>query len=159
MAYLSNVDIYYEMAEEAYKVMSEALQTRYVMSVDRKTMTVDGAKVELASKQAFIVIAFCAIHFEALVYIIALQKLGPEGALRVDRKLYEDRIVALGCPHDSLLKQAKHLREVRKKMVHEKAIDLEAKPDLYAANIGMAWDAAHDAVMFIRELRDAVLSS
>lgn len=159
MGYLTNVETYYEMAEEAYKAMSEALQTRRTISADHKTMTVDGAKSQLASRQAFIVIAFCAIHFEALVYILALEKVGTTEALKVDRKLYEERLRALGCPHQALIDQAKRLREIRKDMIHEKAIDLGSKPDLHKMNIGMAWDAAHDAITFIRNLRAAVLAT
>jgi len=157
VAYLTNCNTFYEMAEESYSAMELALKGSRSISADGKTMTEDGAKRNFASKQALIVIAFSAMHFEALVFIVAHQKLGMSAAQRLDRKLYEERLVALGCTNQSLIDQAKNLREMRKEMVHEKAIDLGSKPDLNSMNIRIAWDAAYQAISFIRELRSRLL--
>ena len=147
------------MAEEAYSAMEASLTESRSISPDGKTMKLDGEKRYFASKQAFIVVAFCAMHFEALTFIVAHKMLGMSAARQIDRKLYEQRLVALGCPHQSLIEKAKNLRELRKEMIHEKAIDLESSPDLNTLNIRLAGGAAYEAISFIREYRASVLAT
>jgi hypothetical protein len=153
VAYLSNVDTYYDIAEEAYEAMKQALRGSQEIAADGQSMVVRGEKKYVASKQACVVIAFSSIYFEALVFILAHNRFGLGRALKIDRKTYEERLRELDCPHQVLLDQARALREMRKEMIHEKAIDLEARPDLNAMDIRMPSACAHDAITFIRTLR------
>jgi hypothetical protein len=147
------VDTYYEIAHEAYEAMKQALHGSHEIAPDGKSMVVHGEKKYAASKQACVVIAFSSIYFEALVFILAHNKFGLDRALKIDRRVYEERLRELGCPHQPLLDQARALSEMRKEMVHEKAIDLEARADLNAMGIRMVTTCAHDAITFIRNLR------
>ena len=137
MAYITNVHVFYEIAKEAHDAMQSAIEN------DRNT----------AFKQSCIAIAFCSMHFEALIYIAALQRFGAKTAKEIDKLPYEQRLERLGCPHETLLAGAKELRLQRKEMIHEKAIDLESSPNLNSMNIRFAWDVADESMEFIDALR------
>ena len=124
MPYLSNVDVFLAMAEESYAAMQEATSAGRTPKPDGSGYMVTFDATRSAFKHACIVIAFSAMFFEALTYLISLQRYGKAEAAKIDRMLYEERLVVLGVTNPELLALAKEFRGIRKELVHEKAVEL-----------------------------------
>lgn len=124
MPYLSNVDVFLAMAEESYAAMQEAMSAGRTPKSDGSGYIITYDATRAAFKYACIVIAFSAMFFEALTYLLSLQRFGKAVATKIDRMPYEERLVALGVTDPGLLTMAKEFRGIRKELVHEKAVEL-----------------------------------
>lgn len=150
MAYLTNVDVFLSIAEESYAAMKLAFESGRRPKPDGLGYIVTLDATRTSFKQACITVAFAAMYFESLIYLIALRELGKDEALKVDRMLYEDRLEILGVKDTELLAKAQEFRKARKELVHEKAIELGQPidpPPRYAQ------DMAEQTMQFIAALR------
>lgn len=108
-------------------------------------------------KQSLIAIAFAAIYFEALLFLVGKQRLKERWDRKMDRRLYEEKLEALGVTEKDLLASAERLRLSRNDLVHEKATPLGEIP---SSELRWAHEEAAHAIDFIahlsERLRDAV---
>ena len=72
-------------------------------------------------KKSLIAVAFSGIYLEALLFVHGTLRMGEDWEKKFDRKVYEEKLTALGIADEKMLAGAKRLREVRNDLVHEKA--------------------------------------
>lgn len=72
-------------------------------------------------KHSLIAIAFAGMYLDALLYITGMKRLGKEAYERIDRKCYQDKLVALGIRDSHILSACARFRTCRNELVHEKA--------------------------------------
>lgn len=156
MPYLSNVDVFLAMAEESYAAMQEAMSADRTPKPDGSGYIITYDATRSAFKHACIAIAFSAMFFEALIYLVSLQRFGKPAATKIDRMLYEERLAALGVTDPELLTMAKEFRSIRKELVHEKAVELGEVVDpapRYAQHM------ADEAMRFVAALKGQFVSA
>ena len=156
MAYLSNVDVFLAIAEESHSAMTASLESGRRPKPDGSGYIVTYDQTYTSFKQACATVAFAAMYFEALMYLLALQHRGKDAALKLDRLLYEKRLEAIGVADPTLLAMAKEFREARKELVHEKAIELGQPidpPPRYAQAM------ADQAMKFLKALRAELVAA
>ena len=92
MAYLTNIDVFLSIAEESHAAMKTAFESGRRPKPDGSgyIFTLDTHRTSF--KHACITVAFAAMYFEALIYLLALRELGKDEAIKVDRMLYEHRL-------------------------------------------------------------------
>jgi hypothetical protein len=125
-ALLTNAHVYRAIAEEA---LAEAVR----LDAGGKRPKPDGSPgfviqfdpERKSFKQSLIAIAFSGIYLEALLFVHGTFRMGADWEKKFDRKLYEEKLAALGITDTELLASAKRLREVRNDLVHEKARPLD----------------------------------
>ena len=111
-----------------------------------------------AFKQNLIAIAFSAIYFEALLYLVGTRKMGAKWNDEWDRKKkLEQKLKELGINDEDFLKSAERLRKSRKDLVHEKAVLYENPhgkigEDVASTEIRFAQEEAAFAVAFISQV-------
>ncbi len=116
----SNVHIFYKIAQESHTAMTSNLDKH-------RTPKPDGGFIikldpdQKSFKKAFITIVFSGIFLESVLHILIVQRKGVDTYKKYDRKSYEEKLKLLGCNDQRILGQCKHLREVRREIVHEKA--------------------------------------
>ncbi|MCP4609688.1 MAG: hypothetical protein GY845_13335 [Planctomycetes bacterium] len=72
-------------------------------------------------KHSLIALAFAGIYLDALLYITGMNRLGKEAYDRIDRKCYQDKLVALGIKDSKVLSTCARFRICRNELVHERA--------------------------------------
>ena len=83
-------------------------------------------------RHSLVAIAFAGMYLEALLYIKGIKRLGEPAYNKIDRKSYEEKLIALGITDSKLLAACKRFRTARNELVHEKAFQ-ESEP--WAAQI------------------------
>lgn len=153
---LSNIATYKAIAveanAEAQRLWSEA-RTPKPDGSEGFILTFDPSRRSF--KQSLVAIAFSAIHFEALLYLIGIQVMGNKWKNHMDGKSYEDKLIALGVTEEALLEGAKRLRKSRKDLVHEKAVSVEK-----LSNVDIRWahEEAAFAVQFVSQAAERLQS-
>lgn len=147
---ISNVETYLAIAREAHAEMQK-------FDSESRRPKPDGSPGHIVTfdpnhrsfKHAIIAIAFSGMYFEAAVYLMARHKFSKTKAAKIDRMPYEQRLVEIGVSDQSLVDAATALREVRKDLVHEKAIMPE---ELKMATCHFAQKSADQAINFVNKL-------
>ena len=101
-------------------------------------------------------IAFSGIYLEALLFVHGTFRMRESWEQKFDRKLYEEKLKALGITDEKLLASAKRLREVRKDLVHEKARPLDTAA---LSNTYWAQSEAAASVAFIQTIAAKLASA
>ncbi|MEX8500035.1 hypothetical protein [Leptothrix ochracea] len=125
-ALLTNAHVYRAVAEEA---LAEAVR----LDAAAKQPKPDGSPgfviqwdpERKSFKNSLIAIAFSGIYLEAILFVHGTFRMGKDWEKNFDRKLYEEKLKALGITDEVLLAAAKRLREVRNDLIHEKARPLD----------------------------------
>jgi hypothetical protein len=123
---LTNAHVYRAIAEEA---LAEAIR----LDAAAKQPKPDGSPgfvIQLdperkSFKRSLVAIAFSGIYLEALLFVHGTFRMGARWEQKFDRKLYEEKLKALGITDEELLASSKRLHEVRNELVHEKARSLD----------------------------------
>lgn len=151
---ISNAETYLAIARDAHAEMkrldSESRRPLPPMQdgSPRYIFTRDPGRRSL--KQAMITIIFSGIYFEAVVYLTALRKFSKTDACKIDKMAYEERLPELGVDDKTLADAAKALREVRRDLVHEKALLTKG---LHSATWRVAQESADQAIALVNELQ------
>ena len=156
MTYHSNLDVFFSVAEESYSTMKEATAAGRRPNPSGSGHIISWDVNRTSFKHACITVAFAAMYFEALIYLLVLRDFGEEEAIKIDRMLYEARLEKIGVTDSDLLTSARQFREARKGLIHEKAIDLN-QPTLPLPKY--AQTMADDAMQFITDLRAQLLAA
>lgn len=155
----SNANIYRSIAEEANA------HAQFLWD-EAKTPNSDGSAgfaialdpSRKAFKQSLIAIAFSAIYFEALLYLVGTRKMGAKWNDEWDRKkTLEQKLRELGINDEDFLNSAERLRKSRKDLIHEKAVFYENPPgkigeDVASTEIRFAQEEAAFAIAFISQV-------
>ena len=151
MGVLSNIDVYWAIAEEAHANMQTAWAEHVTPKPDGQPGYIIRWDPDRSSfKSAMIAIAFCGMFLDSLLYLSLQDRLGRVKALRVDRLPHEKRLEALGIIDSVLLDRMVAFRESRKDLVHEKAVELT---DLTGQSIRTAQDTADSAMSLMQDIR------
>jgi len=118
---ITTVDIYRDIAIEAYETMCE--------TIGRDTTPIPGSsgvikKVDLkytSFKYAMFTIVFTGIWLKANTHLLIVQTFGKNKFKDYDFKPYEERLKALGIQDSTVLSRVKNFRNDRRELVHEKA--------------------------------------
>jgi hypothetical protein len=124
-ALLTNVRIYLAIAEEAAaesKRLAEGARTRRsdggwvtAFDPDRRSF-----------KHSLIAVAFAGIYLEALLGLVARERLPEHRLKKFDRSTYEEKLKLLGMSDPDLLGRCKRFRLARNDLIHEKVVDLDS---------------------------------
>lgn len=120
---LSNAQVYLAIAEEALTEsnrLDEATRTPKPDGEHGFVITYDPEHTSF--KRSMIAIVFAGLYFEALLYMVGVERLGKDEYMKIDRKCYEEKLHALGVFDIETLATCKRFREARKDLVHEKAV-------------------------------------
>ena len=152
MIILSNLQTYWDIAHEEHRKSVAVLERHRKPKPDGSeghVITIDPE--QRSFKSAMIATAFSGMYFEALMFLTAQAKFGREEALRIDRKLYEERLELNGVSDPLLLAKAKEFREMRKELIHEKADYINR----LSGKLRTAQEMADSAIKFIDAVKDA----
>jgi hypothetical protein len=91
---------------------------------------------------------------ESCFYIAGVKRFGKEDYNNNhDRKTYEQKLQLFGLCDPELLAEAKRFREIRKDLVHEKAIEIS---DLTADALHNAQEEAKKAISFVKQVAESL---
>ena len=129
----SNLHIYLAIAKDslAKSDRTGAAQTRPKPNGEKGSIITYDPK-HRSFKYSLVAIAFAGIYLEALLYIKGVKRLGKAAYDKIDRKIYEDKLKALGITDPELLALCKRFRIARKELVHEKAFQ---QSELWGAQV------------------------
>jgi hypothetical protein len=151
---ISNINAYLAIAEESHAEMTRLLNVERRPKPDGSpghVITYDPTQASF--KQALICIAFSAMYFEALTYLVARSRFSKTKAEKIDGLNYEQRLESLGVLEPDLQVAAKSFRDARRDLVHEKAIlptEIGKKPIWRAQNV------ANESIAFVRAVSGAL---
>lgn len=97
-------------------------------------------------KHSLIAIVFAGIYLDALLHIEGVRRLGKAQYRAVEKKPYEDKLVAVGISDRDVIAACKRFRTSRNDLVHEKAIELAPSPK---ARFRVAQKEASHAIAFV----------
>ena len=151
---ISNIDIYWAIAEQAHADMQALLLEHRTPKTNGEPGFIIRIDPERRSfKQAMIAIVFSGMVLDSLLYISLVDRLGKTQATKADRLPHEDRVRALGVTDPELLSRVVAFREARKDLVHEKAVDIS---ELGGQTMRTAQREAECAIALVKELRVAL---
>jgi hypothetical protein len=148
---ITNVDIYLAIATES-QAEAERLETlsRRPNPDGGFIITYDPARKSF--KNSLIAITFAGIYLDSLLYIAGVKRFGRRKYnKKYDKKSYEDKLQLFGMTDETLLTEAAHFREMRRDLVHEKAVEVG---DLMADAIHVAQDEAKKAVSLVKKVAE-----
>jgi hypothetical protein len=149
---LSNLDVYLAIAEEAIEESERLDSSSRTPRPDGDPGFIIASDPTRASlKKSLIAIAFSAMFFEALLFIVGTKRFGRDESLKIDRLPYEDRLRRFGLSDPELLQKCQEFRKARKDLVHEKALEVS---DIEGATFRFAQKVARDAVRFVKQISD-----
>ena len=162
----SNLSVYRSIAEEA-NAQAQLLwdQARTPKSDGSPGFTIAFDPSRRSFKQSLIAIAFSAIYFEALLYLVGTQKMGATWNDEWDRKKsYEQKLKELGINDEDFLKSAERLRKSRKDLIHEKAVLHESPPGAIGEHLAItelrfAQEESAFAIAFISQVTTRLQST
>ncbi|MGU7773742.1 hypothetical protein ACV229_26610 [Burkholderia sp. MR1-5-21] len=150
MEVVTNIEVYWAIAQEAHAAMRLDLTQSTTPNQGGKSGNVIRWNPDRQSfKNAMIAIAFAGMYLEALMFISLQRHFGRDEALKIDRKIYEDRLRKLGITDSDLLDRVTLFREARKDLVHEKAL---LSSNLGVEPIRLAQEEADRAISLVRDL-------
>ena len=152
---VSNFIVYRQIAVESLARAQEDL-ARHTRPRD------DGAEGQVKTfdptfgsfKSAMVAIVFAGIYMEAILWIYGTNRLGVAAYEVIDRRVLEKRAEALGLTDPTLIEGLRAYREVRRDLVHEKALPVSQ----YRSPIRVAQREAQK-VVDLMELLDRRLRS
>ena len=154
----SNLSVYRSIAEEA-NAQAQLLrdQARTPKPDGSAGFTIAFDPSRRSFKQSLIAIAFSAIYFEALLYLVGTQKMGAKWDKKLDRETYEEKLRAIGISDEEVLKSAERLRKSRKDLIHEKAVLYESSPgemgeEIASTELRFAQEESAFAIAFISQV-------
>lgn len=139
---ITNSDLFRQIAEDALAIAVAELAMRKLPidgEAGRSILVHDPQRTGF--KQSLIAIVFAGMYIEARLFIVGSHRVGIDEYRLIDRKVIEERLIALGIADTSLIADCKAYREARRELVHEKATD----PQFYET-IRMAQDVATRSV-------------
>jgi hypothetical protein len=151
MNFMSNIDVYLAIAEEAHASMRAQLSQLRTPKADGQPGYVIRSEPDRRSfKSAMVAIAFAAIYMDALTFIALQRRFGRAEALKIDRREHEERLAKLGLSDTNLQKRVRDFRLARNDLVHEKAtsVDNQEQEATYIAQ-----DTADSAMSLLRDLQ------
>lgn len=98
-------------------------------------------------KQACVALVFACCYLESLLYCVGTKRLAQKWD---DRASYEKKLEKLGAVDTELQAEAERLRKVRKEVIHEKAVGVNADD---CGEIYIAQKEARRAVAFVKKIR------
>jgi hypothetical protein len=119
----TNIGLYREIALEALEISRGQLEERR-----RPRGSGSGGHVKTfdphsrSFKQAMVCIVFAGMFMEGLLWLRGSRKLGVDAYRPIDKKALEERAQAVGITDEELLAELGSYRQVRKELVHEKAV-------------------------------------
>lgn len=154
MEIITNIDIYWSIAEEAHAAMRADLAESMTPKPNGELGYIVRWDPDRRSfKNAMITVAFAGMYLDALLYISLQSRLGRADALKVDRLPHEERLERLGVTDAAMLDRVRTFREARKDLVHEKAVQLA---DIGGQPMHTAQNAADSAMALMRDVRVAL---
>jgi len=154
MEIITNIDIYWSIAEEAHATMRADLAESMIPKPNGEPGHIIRWDPKHRSfKNAMITMVFAGMYLDALLYISLQKRLGRANALKVDRLPHEERLERLGVTDSALLNRVKEFREIRKDLVHEKA---EQLADFGNSPLHIAEDAASSVIILMQDIRAAL---
>lgn len=149
MDVITNVSIYAGIAEEACTRMRESLaNNRHPKPDGARGFVLTWDPTSSSFKDAMIVVVFSYMFIEAACFVANMRREGRVRAISEDRKDPEIRLRNLGA--DSVLvDRVKTYREMRRKLVHEKAVELSA---IGSEQRIKAQDFAEEAIALMRDV-------
>jgi hypothetical protein len=148
---ISNIGLYFAIAVEA-QAEAERLDNlaRRPKPDEEPGFIITYDPEQKSFKNSLIAIAFAGMYLESLFYIAGKKRYGKNKYnKKYDHKSYEEKLQLCGLIDQTLLTEAKHFREMRRELVHEKAVELS---DLTADTIHFAQDDAKRAVSFVKQV-------
>lgn len=144
---MSNLHIYLAIAKDSLAESDRirAMQTRPKPNGEKGSIITYDPEHK-SFKHSLVAIVFAGIYLEALLYIKGVKRLGKTAYDKIDRKIYEDKLMALGITDPQLLALCKRFRIARKELVHEKAFQ-QSESKLWGAQ-----DEARKAINLIDRL-------
>lgn len=157
MPVLSNIEVYWSIAEEAHANMQAAWAEHTTPKQDGQPgLIIRWDPKRRSFKSAMVAIAFCSMFLDSLLYLSLQEKLGRAEALKADRLPHEERLKILGITDTALLSRVITFREARKDLVHEKAVELR---DSAVQSMRTAQDDAESAIALMRDIRGLLVGS
>ena len=157
MGIITNIDVYWSIAEEAHGAMRADLAKSMTPKPNGETGFIIRRDSDRRSfKNAMVAIAFAGMYLDALLYITLHSRFGRADARKVDRLPHEERLEKLGVTDSAMLNRVKRFREVRRDLVHEKAVELA---DIGCQPMHTAQDAADNAISLMRDIRGLLATS
>lgn len=151
MEIITNIDVYWSIAEEAHAAMQADLTELMTPKPnDEPGYIIRWDPGRRSFKNAMVAIVFAGMYLDALLYITLQRRLGRPDALKVDRSSHEERLERLGVTDPAILDRVREFREARKDLVHEKAVQLA---DLGGQAMHTAQDAADSAMSLMWDIR------
>ena len=148
---ITNIDVYFAIAEES-QAEAERLENLARRPNPDGGFIITYDPERKSFKNSLIAITFAGIYLESLLYMVGVKKFGrDEYDKKYDHKSYEDKLKLFGVTDATLLAEAKHVREMRRDLVHEKAVEFG---DLTAAAIHVAQDEAKKTVSFVKKVKE-----
>lgn len=154
---ISNASVYKSIAEEANVEAQRLVKEERVPKLDGSeghVIVFDPSRRSL--KQSLVAIAFSAIYFEALLFLVGTQAMGTKWKNQIDGKSYEEKLRALGVTDVELIASAERLRKSRRDLVHEKAVTVET---LSTTELRWAQEEAARSVLFVGRITERLQSA
>jgi hypothetical protein len=155
--FVSNASVYKSIAEDANAEAQRLLKKGRMPKPDGSEgyiIVFDPSRRSF--KQSLVAIAFSAIYFEALLFLVGTQTMGTKWKNKIDEKTYAEKLRELGVTDVELIASAERLRKSRKDLVHEKAVSVET---LSAAELRSAQEEAASSVLFIGRITEKLQSA
>jgi hypothetical protein len=150
MELVTNLNVYLAIAEEALAESERLAKLARTPKPDGKRGFVVQFDPKRGSfKNSLIAIVFSAIYLEALFYIEGVRRLGTKGYDTYDHRKYEVKLKRFGLSDPKLLAEAKHFRETRNDIVHERATEMS---NMTQNKILSAQDEARKAIAFVKHV-------
>lgn len=151
MSIISNIDVYWSIADEAHHEMRADLEASRSLKPDGELGYIILWDPDRRSfKNAMVAIVFAGMFLDALLYIALQSRLGRVEALTVDRLPHEERLKILGITDSVVLGRVQEFREARKDLVHEKAVEIT---EIGGQAIRAVQSSVDSAMELIREIR------
>jgi hypothetical protein len=149
MDILTNVGIYAAIAEESYTRMQESLaNNRRPKQGGEGGFVLTWDPTASSFKDAMIAVVFAYMFIEAACFVANLRRGGRAKAKSEDGENPEIRVKNLG-GDSALVDRVRTYREMRRKLVHEKAAELSAIGSLQRIR---AQDLAEEAIAVMRDV-------
>ncbi|PIL12451.1 hypothetical protein P775_28530 [Puniceibacterium antarcticum] len=142
---ITNVDIYQQIAEEAFESMEEAFKAIRRRRPDGGGWIFALDPTNRSFKFALVYIAFSGMWLEAKLHLTISERFGKRVAKDIDRKDYEAKLELLGFLDADLRANLEYFRGLRREIMHEKAF-------LDSGKIRYAQDEAHKVKSLMKEL-------
>lgn len=124
---LSNVKVYAAIAEEAFVDMEKRLAEGRKPRSDGNGWILSFDPSQKSFKSALVYITFSALWLEAILHLRIADQYGKSRSKEVDRKSYEEKLAILGVNDGELFCSLEAFRELRREIIHEKAVFAQDK--------------------------------